>query len=63
MKQFVFEVTINEGSDEFWEEMRTAPDMGIVEVKRGIEMALTDAGWVDAVITLKKFKFDWEEGD
>ena len=58
MKTFVFEITIREGNDEFWEELINHPDLGIAEVKALVAQQLQEVGWYDGEeidIKLKSF--------
>ncbi len=41
-KKYIFELIIEEGSDEFWESIK---DTGVNEVTKCIKTALANAGW------------------
>lgn len=53
MKQYTFEVIVDEGYDEFWESLRGKT--GCDDVKEGLEQALDSFGWSYS-IQLKKFE-------
>ena len=62
MKRYTFEVVIDEGNDEFWEEIEAKKSSGCDEVLFGVKSALANVGW-DAnyefggvSVTLKKFE-------
>jgi hypothetical protein len=53
MREYTFQVTIREGSDEFWESLEGD---GINEVKKALEGTLEESGWINSEVTLKEFK-------
>lgn len=62
-RKFVFELTIREGNDEFWESLVGSP--GIVEVTESVTNCLADHGYFmgphENGLVLKRF--EWEDRD
>jgi hypothetical protein len=56
MKTFKIEVIINEGSDEYWEELRKDGKTGCDEVTQVVKEAVTDVFPVDAEVRLIDYK-------
>ena len=44
-KRYVFELIIEEGNDEFWEEINAKNSTGVNEITECIETALHNGGW------------------
>lgn len=58
MKRFVFEITVVEGNDEFWEDLTARNVSGCDEILESLEESLRDSGFAsgfDTVIRLKEF--------
>ena len=55
MKTYVFEIKIQEGSDEFWEEIEASRKTGCDEVTEVVQEMLDGTGFQDAKVTLKQF--------
>lgn len=45
MKRYTFELIINEGNDEFWEEIKDSGKSGCDDIKEAIEQSLLHFGW------------------
>jgi hypothetical protein len=56
MKTFKIEVVINEGSDEYWEELRKDGKTGCDEVTQAVREAVDGAFPVDAEVRLIDYK-------
>lgn len=54
MKRYKFEVVVDEGSDEFWEELEQGNKTGCDEVKEALEDMLLNQGW-DVQIKLVQY--------
>lgn len=55
MKRYVFEITIEEGYDEFWEGVSQDVNSGVGDLHTMISECLEYAGLGDAEVRLKKF--------
>lgn len=58
MKRFVFEVVIEEGNDEYWEELQHTTDMGVGDVTSLVKEAIEDRFNYNFEVTLKKFEYE-----
>lgn len=54
MKRYVFELIVEEGSDEFWESI--AGKSGCDEVREAIQVALDAEGWQEGYGTTLRLK-------
>lgn len=55
MKRYVFEIIIEEGNDDFWEELNANNKSGCDEVTEMLQEMLDSTGFVEARLTLKQF--------
>lgn len=55
MKRYTFRIVIEEGSDEFWEQIEQAEASGCEEVKELLEEGLFAVGFGDCRLTLERF--------
>lgn len=55
MKVYTIKVVIEEGNDEFWEELERNKKSGCDEIRQSIE-ELVLANWFNATVTLEKFE-------
>ena len=62
MKSYIFEVVIEEGNDEFWEELIKKNINGVVEVRQIILHALDEFGLINRKVVLKEYKYKAERG-
>ena len=62
MKTYTLEVVINEGNDEFWENINGKQSSGCDEVLHLLKRALSDYGWLDGdECTVRLVKFEHKE--
>jgi hypothetical protein len=57
MKKYTITVVVNEGSDEFWEELEEANKTGCDEVVQMVKDALNDH-FIEAEVSLTRFDDD-----
>jgi hypothetical protein len=55
MKRFTFQIIIEEGNDEFWEEVEQNPGQGIVDLHTMIKECLEGTGLGDSEIRLIEY--------
>jgi hypothetical protein len=58
VKRFVFEVIIEEGNDEYWEDLQKTTDMGIADVTSLVNEAIEERFNYNFSVALKKFEFE-----
>ena len=56
MKRYTLEIIIEEGSDEWWEEITNNELSGCDEVRKSIKNAIWDVGFQEAKVNLIKFE-------
>ena len=56
MKRYILEVIIDEGSDEYWEEITKNKQSGCDDIRKAIHDSVWDAGFQDAKVNLIKFE-------
>jgi len=58
MKKYIFELTITEGYDHFWDEIARNGTTGCEDVKEWVKMALEESGFnFEDYVTLKLTNF------
>jgi hypothetical protein len=55
MKRYVFQITIEEGNDEFWEGVEKDPGQGVIDLHTMITECLASTGLDDAEIRLIEY--------
>lgn len=55
MKRFVFQIIIEEGNDEFWEEVNANPGKGVEDLHIMLRECLSHAGMDDSDIRLVEY--------
>ena len=55
MKRFVFQIIVEEGNDEFWEEVEQNPKQGIVDLHTMITECLEGTGLGDSEVRLIEY--------
>lgn len=55
MKRFIFQITIEEGNDEFWEGVENDPGQGVIDLHTMIRECLEGTGLGDSEIRLIEY--------
>jgi hypothetical protein len=55
MKRFIFQITIEEGNDEFWEGVENDPGQGVIDLHAMIRECLEGTGLGDSEIRLIEY--------
>ena len=55
MKRFIFQITIEEGNDEFWEGVENDPGQGVIDLHTMIRECLEGTGLGDSEVRLIEY--------